>query len=253
MSDRPVFVDPRVGSLEIAPSLRQLALPVQELTLEFGDFAFEGNGPDGMAMIGIERKVLSDMLASMRSGRFAGHQLPGLLTGYHTVYLLLEGVYRCGDGGVLEKPAWSRGGGRGTGWEPVRLGTSGFLYSELTNFLTSLENLAGLKIRHTASRAQTAQTIEGLYHWWGKQWDAHKSLGVVYTPGQQTLDLTPLTLIRKVAVQLPGVGWQKSVAIDRKWKSVLDMVIADQEDWESLPGFGKLMAKQIVDALRGDE
>jgi len=250
---RPLLVDPRVGSKELSPFLFSLGLPTEETHLDYGDFAFEGSGPDGPTLIGIERKCLGDMLQSMRSGRLAGHQLSGLLSTYSTTYLVVEGVYRRGPDGILERPGWGRGEGGRAAWAPVKFGSSTYLFSELDNFLTSLENIAGLKIRLTSSKTHTAQVIESLYKWWGKEWGKHKSLGVVYTPAPKTLDLVEPSVLRKVAVQLPGVGWEKSIAVERRWHTVLDMVLAEQGEWEELPGIGKTMAGRIVQALRTPE
>ena len=244
---RPILVDSRVGSKEIAPFLTTQKLPVELLTLEYGDFAFEGNGPDGPVLVGVERKRLTDLLTSMRTGRLAGHQLQGLLSTYSPCYLLVEGIFRRGSDGVLESPAWGKDA---RGWAPVRVGVQGFLFSEMDNFLTSLENIAGLKIRYTSSQTQTAQTLASLYAWWGKPWLKHRSLGVVYTPAPSTIDLVEPSLLKKIAVQLPGVGWEKSVAVERKWRTVVDMILAEEKDWESLPGFGKTLARRIVNELR---
>lgn len=246
---RPILVDSRVGSKEIAPFLTTQKLPVELLTLDYGDFCFEGNGPNGDVLVGVERKRLTDLLSSMRTGRLAGHQLQGLLSTYSPVYLIVEGIFRCGHDGVLEAPAWGRGGG----WETVRVGTQGFLFSEMDNFLTSLENIAGLHVRYTSSKSATAQTLASLYAWWGKPWLKHRSLGVVYTPAPVTIDLVEPSLLKKIAVQLPGVGWEKSVAVERKWRTVVDMVLAEVEEWESLPGFGKTLAQRIVNGLRKPE
>lgn len=248
-SPRPILVDSRVGSKEIGPFLSTLGLPVEEVKLDYGDFAFEGNGPNGPVLIGVERKRLGDMLTSMRSGRLAGHQLQGLISTYSPAYLLVEGIFRRGQDGVLEAPqGWGRGG-----WGPFKLGSQAFLFSEMDNFLTSLENIAGLKIRYSSSKTATAQTLQSLHAWWGKPWDRHKSLGVIYTPPPATLEMMEPSLLRKIAVQLPGVGWEKSIAVERKWRTTLDMILAEVEDWESLPGFGKTLANRIVTALRSPE
>lgn len=251
---RPILVDSRVGSKEIEPFLISQKLPTELLTLDYGDFAFEGNGPDGPVLVGVERKRLTDLLSSMRTGRLAGHQLQGLLSTYSPTYLIVEGIFRCGHDNVLETPGWSRDmSGLGRGWIPVRVGTQGFLFSEMDNFLTSLENIAGLKIRYTSSKTQTAQTLASLYAWWGKPWAKHRSLGVVYTPAPPTIDLVEPSLLRKIAVQLPGVGWEKATAVERKWRTVVDMLLAEVQEWETLPGFGKVLANRIVNALRTNQ
>jgi NAD-dependent DNA ligase len=53
-----------------------------------------------------------------------------------------------------------------------------------------------------------------------------------------------------VAALLPGIGWGKSAAVENKFKTVLDMVAADQRDWETIPGIGPTIAKRAVDSLR---
>jgi ERCC4-type nuclease len=72
--------------------------------MQFGDFSWLGNGPDGAPWsIGVERKTIGDMIQSITSDRFSGHQLPGLLNTYNAVYVLVEGLYRPDQRtGVLE-------------------------------------------------------------------------------------------------------------------------------------------------------
>ena len=74
-----ILVDSREGSKQLQPLLRDSKLT----RLEFADFAFTGSDRDGrISQIGIEYKTLPDVLSCIADGRFAGHQLPGMMKAY---------------------------------------------------------------------------------------------------------------------------------------------------------------------------
>jgi ERCC4-type nuclease len=75
-----LFVDPRSGSKELVRPLTKAGLPVDASTqLEAGDLFFVGRGDKGAATtIGIEHKKVADLIASLRTGRLQGVQLPGM-------------------------------------------------------------------------------------------------------------------------------------------------------------------------------
>jgi ERCC4-type nuclease len=116
-----------------------------------------------------------------------------------------------------------------------------------------LECKGGVRLRWSSSIGQTAAIIDSLYRWWGKDWARHKSLDVVYTPSPPTLGLVEPSLVRKVAVQLPGVGWDKAAAVDARFGSVAEMVAATPRDWAALKGFGKVLAARVVRCLHGEK
>ena len=244
---RPILVDERVGSVDLLGPLQALHLPTQSMKLESADIAFEGNGPDGPMLIGIERKRIKDLLDSKRSGRLAGHQLPNLLRDYQTVYLVVEGPYRPNpQTGVLETII------RGS-WEPIRLGKEGFPASELNGFLIGLEQMAGVKIRWTFNRGETAYLIHNMWTWWGVPWEDHGSLNVIYTPPPPTVQFVKPSFERRVAAQLDGIGWEKSKQVEDRFHSVAEMVSATEKEWQSVAGIGKTLAKRIVAAFRGQK
>lgn len=244
---RPILVDDRIGSKDLLEPLRDIHLPAYPTQLEYGDVAFEGHGPSGPVMVGIERKRITDLISSKRSGRLAGHQLGGLLRDYQVVYLLVEGAFRPNpNSGVLEVP------GRG-GWDTLRLGSTGFAFSELEGFLVGLENKCNIKIRCTYNRAQSVAWIQTMWTWWGVEWDAHQSLDVVYTPPPPTVQFVKPSFERRVAAQLEGVGWDKSAAIAAKFESVIEMAAAEEKQWLEVPGIGKTLAKRIVGQFRNQK
>ena len=94
-----ILIDDRMGSKELLPLFRPYDVTVELSHLEYADIAFFGNGPTGPELVGIERKTLHDLVNSMRSRRLSGYQLPGLMAAYAWVYIVVEGVWRAGDGG----------------------------------------------------------------------------------------------------------------------------------------------------------
>src|SRR3954466_6367631 len=88
-----VLVDDRIGSGNMVGLLRHWSVPVDCVRLDFGDAAFIGNGPDGPTRIGIEIKAVKDAVSCMVDGRFASQQLPGLVSEYDKVWMLVEGPY----------------------------------------------------------------------------------------------------------------------------------------------------------------
>jgi ERCC4-type nuclease len=250
-SSRPVLIDDRVGSAEFAPLLAHLPFCVRRL--DYADFAFEGNGPYGPLMVGIERKTLPDLIQSIHSKRLSGHQIPGMLRDYGVVYLLVEGLYRgCPQTQVLQH--W-----QGNGWKVFRIGRKGYAVSEVDNYLTSVESIAGVHLRWTPTRQATAQLVDNLWNWWGKPWHSHKSLQVVYSPqaaaGPLGFDDTEPTLIRRVVCQLPGVGITRSKDVAAKFTTLMEfcqwMVQAGPEDWQEFEGIGPALAERIFCTIHG--
>lgn len=247
---RPLIrVDNRAGSQELIVPLRSLGLDVESVRLPYGDVSFDGQGPRGPVQIGIEYKSIRDLLTSMRDGRLPGHQLPGMAREYDIYYLLVEGLARCGDDNTLEI-RW------GAGWAPLRNSRSGpaYLWSEFDGYLTSLESKAAVRIRRTATRTDTVAQIESLAKWWIKPWNDHRSVGtsIWYTPPERVgvAEFGEPSLVRKIAALLPGIGWEKSRAVEMKFRSVIEMVAAEPGEWEQIPGIGPTLAHKAVDSLR---
>src|SRR6185436_13726160 len=98
-------VDYRVGSVELVKYLKELGVPVEVANLAFGDMEFLGNGSGGPVGVGIERKTLGDFVSSVWTGRLHSHQIPGLVSRYHHVWIVLEGMWRPDSStGILQVP-----------------------------------------------------------------------------------------------------------------------------------------------------
>jgi ERCC4-type nuclease len=206
--------------------------------LEFGDFSFIGKGPQGVPVfIGVERKTLADLISSASSGRLQGHQLPGMLSSYNYCYLVLEGVWTVKDGDLQH---WRRGK-----WSRV----GGMSARGLHSLLNTLSTIAGFQVVRTDNPQNTVSWLLDLADWWGKPYDRHRGhLGFQVEPRPSTL-LSKPNLVRRVAKELPGVGWERSKAVADHFGSVWHMVTSNQDEWRTIPGIGKTMSASIVDAL----
>jgi ERCC4-type nuclease len=232
-----ILLDPRAGSADYEPLLRALGAPVEMVTLEFGDVAFYGSG----YAVGVELKRLNDLLNCIVTGRFSGHQLPGLALHYAEAWLIVEGYWRPNpQDGVLETR-------RGRDWVPVKLGARTWMYRDLDNFLTTVEVKGGVRVKRTANPDETARAIYGLYAWW-LDYDGHRSHLALNRAGRDVALFTRPTFVRRVAAELPGVGFEKSGMIAGAFPTVRALMGADEKRLRTLPGIGKALAKGIVGA-----
>lgn len=238
-----ILIDDRTGSKELYSLLPPGTADI--CRLNFGDCAWVGRGDNKPVMVGVELKGVNDVLNCITTGRFSGHQLPGLLKDYDVIYLIVEGATRPGKEGTLERL------GRG-GWQPVVLGTRVWMHRELDNWLTTMESVAGIRLRRTESERETAACILNLYRWWNdKEWNEHRSHLAFDRSTRPTL-LHPSLAIR-VAKELPGVGYQKAGAVARFFHgSVREMVNAPEDRWKEVDGIGKVLSQRIVEEINGE-
>lgn len=239
-----IQIDERTGSAELQ-SLFPPGVPTIVGRLEFGDFAFLGNGPeDEPVSIGVERKGIKDLLNSISTGRLAGHQLIGLVNNYHYVYIVVEGLWRFNPtDGMLEERC-------GQGWEPIQLGSRRFMAREVLSFLHTLMVKTGVMVFYSGTKRETVQVVSMLHGWWSnKAWDEHTAhLGLVkqHKSTDGAVELVKAPLLRRVAAELPGIGWQKSREVAKHFGSVLEMSLATEREWRRIPGIGKILAERIT-------
>jgi len=240
-----ILIDSREGSKEMVGMISEGILA----QLEFGDACFEGKGPDGNITVGVERKRVGDLLNSIATGRLSGHQIPGMLETYDKSYLIVEGKWRGNkDTGYVEEHLYGRK------WRVYDRGRK-FKVRDVWSYLTTIENV-GVTVRITADLLKTCQAIEFLFHWWNKGWMEHKShlalhKGGVRRDGSRSMFLNPMkpSLVRRIAEELPGVGFDRALAVERKFESVRSMFEASEEEWRNVEGIGKVTAKTAWEAL----
>lgn len=235
-----ILVDDRIGSRHLVDYLKGSSLT----RLEFGDACFFGNGPQGEPIsIGIELKVVDDILACITDGRFAGHQLPGLVKTYDIIYLIMEGRCRANPrDGTLEQP-YKKGWSRKYHGRP-------YMWRDLQHWIMTMEFKAGIRFRNTFDRKETALFIRSLYTWWNsKEWEEHRAHLAFDTSSRSSLLLKKPSLLRRIAKELPGIGWDKSRTVEQHFKSVRKMVLAPEREWRELEGIGKKLSHQITGGL----
>jgi len=251
-----LLIDPRVGSVDLLPHLQKFDIPCRTEPLEYGDFVFTGHGPGGTTRTyAFERKRLltGDMIRSMRDGRLSGHQLIGLLDTYHSIHLIVEGIYRPGRDGILEYL-------KGNRFVPADNGR--IMYRELDAFLTTLSQICGVQVLRSTSDYETAVMLATRYLWSQKPWESHRghlalhdntpawerlSAGVV----RPTVRLIKPSLLRRVANQIDKIGWEKSKLVAEHFRSVRAMANAEAAEWRRIDGVGKTIADSVVKQLNG--
>lgn len=236
-----ILVDNRSGSKELHPLFPQGKAKLTRL--EYGDFAFLGNGPEETPwLVGIERKTIGDLTNCIASGRMSGNQLEGLVNGYNTVYIVVEGRFKADDLGVLV--TWGFGK-----WKRQSHGRQ-FMLRDVFLFLHTLENVVGLKTWRTGDKKETVDWILSLHQWWTvKEWEEHHGHQQPHTG--LSPDLMPHSFERRVAAQLKGVGWGRAKAIADTGASINEMVAWDERNWMDIEGIGEVLSESIVRELRG--
>lgn len=245
MPEPVVLVDDRTGSGEVAPILRGLHVPVRVERMDSADFAFEGQGPRGKCMVGIERKKVRELIQSIESGRFEGDQLPKMVKAYEHCWLVVEGIWRPNpQSGVLEE-------GSSNGWHDTLFGRKGFAFCQLDNFLTSMQARVHLMVKYTATVTDTAWVVKDMWQWYRKPWGQHRSGLVIYNPPPPAALFLKPNLVRRWANNLDGIGWEKSAAVAARFATPIDMVVAPEREWVTIPGIGRGLALKAVRQILG--
>lgn len=230
-----IYIDDRKGSAELKPCLDAIGTVKTRLChLQYGDFKFHTtNGPEPGEEIevGIERKTVSEMVGMISAGkaqRFAGSQLPGMLRRYRFCFLVVEGDFRENDR-TQQLEIWNEVRGR---WYPGRVH-----YRALRSTLLTLRLQAGVQVIHTLAMRDTAFTLESMFHWFQKPWDQHSShQKFPLVPGDRVSLVEKASFERRVAKELPHVGWKRARQIEDRFGSVEGMVNASVHDWELIDG-----------------
>jgi len=254
-----ILVDSRIGSNDLLDPLKRAGLEAELSHLDFADIAFVGRGIGGAPlMIGVEFKVLSDLVQSMTSKRLQGHQIPGLLRAYdpdltgQRVYLVVEGEWRTDRSGRLVRRA-----GAGI-WKPIQGAPPA---SALRKRLLTLATRAGVTVWPTLNRQDTVAFLADLYRFWTDvDLDDHKSHLAIYTPDVDHALLTPSSICLTALSVLPGIGNKVAAAADKYFEGDLKRAInAPPHIWAeitTLDGsgrprrFGTKRAEALVTSFR---
>lgn len=270
-----IHIDPRLGSGPLHAlflSHRQRP-PCSLTTLPAADFAFTFSGPENLpALMGIERKTITDMMSSIRLQRLSGEQIPKLLDHYQShVFIVLEGIYRINtQTGYLEWPRRDSNGKRV--WVPIKLGKYPMYGAEVVNALNTIQLKTPIKIWRTGTPEETVDWVVGLWDWGQKDWDSHSAHVGIHTPSEY-VTVGKASTVRRVSYALNKVGWELSGILEQNFRNVPEMIGVKElipfeehvKTWErckpTIPesavsgkrksGFGKVLAAKVLRELRG--
>lgn len=247
-----VLVDRRIGSNDLLAPLRDHGLNAELVELDFADVAFTGRGAKGTSVdIGVELKNVNDLIQSLRTGRLAGHQLPGLRAHYEHAWLFVEGYWKSDEHGLVTTYQ-----GKQRGWHttPGKMSAS-----EMEKHVLTLELCGGLHVRYTNSRLDTLRALVNLYHWWtDRALDHHTSHLVVHDPPT----LVPISEYRQAFTKLPGIGVKASSAVAGHFRNSLRLAAgASVSEWAGIAvvdettgksrRLGEKVAERVVRFLEG--
>jgi ERCC4-type nuclease len=239
-------IDDRVGSahsgsFDFVRHLKRDGLPVRVRRLSVGDFAFTGHGPAGLVRVVIERKTTDEIITAIMDDRLTS-QLPRLLRGSDFPILVVEGK------------SWpDQSGGLMLGRRTAGRTRSTHLWANYVKFQLTLMFKARVYIWPTRSKSETVQFIHATYDWFTKKrWKDHKSAYKVDETKPDEAILDARTLKRRVAAQLPGVGWVYSKRVDQHFDSIRSMMNADPIEWKAALHIrdGMKRARTLSQAIR---
>jgi ERCC4-type nuclease len=216
-----IIVDDRIGSKEFHRLLtRAGASPCKVKRLRYGDFKIIGQGPNGKCTVGVERKTISEIVSAIGDSRFVGHQLPGLLGNrkdgrrrYDYVFIVVEGDrYIDARSGLLNPQALRH------------LPRRGHLYRTVQKFELTLMLKAGIRVIYTKNKSHTTEFLAALHEWFSQSWESHKSAYKVEETAPDGALLDRRTMKRKVANQLTGLAWKRTLKADAYFPSIVSMV-----------------------------
>jgi len=238
-----IRVDRRRGSGELLPYFPPGTASIANL--EYADFSFVGNGPGNVPwQVGIERKTIGDLVDCIKSGRFTGHQLTGLLNGYNEVYLVVEGLFKADKSGVLCEY-------KGGKWQPFGHGRACYMMRDIWLFLNTIAITTGVRWSVCCSMQDTANFVATLHRWWTfKDYSEHRAH--LQPETGRVASFGHFSLVRRLASHLSGIGWEKSKLIEDRFDSVEQMVAASETTWQEVDGIGKKLSVSIVQELKGE-
>lgn len=239
IDDREEGSDKKRKNLDLMAHIRAQRVPVEMTRLQYGDAAVEINGPEGVALVGVERKRLHDMLNCVEDARYNAQRI-GMKQDYPVSVLMIEGHWKPHDpeGFMME------GFSGGSAWGFMKPRGNRVLYAKLYRYLISVA-LSGVIVQYSRDPFQTAFNLCEWHGWGQKQWGDHTALLEIQKFAIPTLNNRP-SLKQKWANALENIGVKKWPFVDRRFRSALDMAQASESEWLSIPGIGVKTAQDIV-------
>lgn len=244
-----LFVDPRLGSAELAAPLRKRGLEVVDDEYRDADVDFQGRGVHGAPVeVGIEVKKLGELIESLRSGRLTGVQVPrmrgvegaGDTPRYLFAYLLVIGDLAYDTRGMLMKH---------TGTHTFKPLPGHMTVAELFKRLHVLHVCAGVNWALVKNQRDAVRWIEALYHTWTDvDQDQHKSHLGAYVPPA----LEKMGTFAHVVGGIPHVGPSVVEAAQMKFKTIRGAVNASAKAWSEVTTVSESGKSRRLGLSRGE-
>ena len=244
----------------LVKALGDAAIP---LAIPHGDAIILGVWEDNRPVrVLIERKRVLDFINSVLGGHHLQQVQDAYSAGFDFQWLIVEGDFRPSPVDSTVE-IFHNGRWRLLSEIRVRKGQLPSLeYRRLDDYLNQCELYLGVRCKTSRNVQETARMILDLYYLFQKPPEQHGTLKNLY---QQAIIpnaekgrayLMPPTLLEKVALQLPGVGWERAKALAAELKTLdrLCEVIRSQNTTPlvDVPGIGKKTAEGIIKAARGE-
>lgn len=231
---REFFVAPESSPDSTEGTLLGTDIPAMLLKLKSGDFAFDGNGPNGASYsVAIELKSLYDLVSSRTCGRLQGTQIRLMNATYDIRYLVYYGQYRISKDGYVTLPFYSAATKRND-WRAYYIGKQKVRHAYFEGIIAGLEE-KGFRLKHFASglqgfdkdatMLQIAYWIAERYKWWNRDYKSHTSMEGfdqsrrISRESIEAVGLTRKELIcANIANEIPRIGTDKAIALARHFK-----------------------------------
>lgn len=245
-----ILVDKRAGSVDLAEPLAKAGYDVELTTLAYGDLSFAGKSGES---VGIEYKKLGELITSIRDGRFASHQLPGLKD-YDFSWLLWQGSYVVDKTGLMCHITTNRF--KVAQKKPIPGSIS---ETEFQKHLLTYQLLGGIYVDHTPDQLSTLKWIGTLYRWFtDRRLDEHTSHLQTHRPAS----FAPLSPFRQAVTAWPGVGVKTSLNAELRFSgSIRRAATATVAEWAAITStstsgrisrFGESAAHKLDRFLEGE-
>lgn len=248
-----IFVTEAPNDRDLLPFFGGLATTAP---IPHGDFCFFGLWYEKKPVrVCGERKKIGDLVNCAQStGRYLKQVQDAREAGFDFVFLVVEGRMRVGEKtGLLEIPKppgvrkiaseLPKPTGRWIEFFPP------IEYRRVDDYLNQVQFYLDVRLKRSESPRETAQIVMDAYVMFQKPPEEHQSLKQFYSPSAPLQLYGAPSLLRKVAKELPGIGWERSKKVEEKFRSVRRMCEAEEKEWREVEGIGSTIAKRVVKAI----
>lgn len=237
--------------LTSAPNDSDLIKPLGGLaivtSIPYGDVNFLGKWEDNKDIwVCGERKHLGDLIQCINDGRHIHQIQMAREAGFEHYFFILEADYRNNrTTGIIQER-------KGKDYKDHE---SAMGYKRLKSYLHELQWYADVRVYHTKSPIQTAEIIKEIYFLFQESPEQHNSLKKIYhTPLPSTsvlLNKRP-SLRRRVAAELPDVGYELSGRLESRFGSTRELINASEEELVEVEGIGEKTARKIIERVNNE-